>query len=94
MSLPSLILCFLISTLLAFAFHLFRGGGAAKLLLYLFLAWVGFATGQLLASRLGWTFLSLGAIHLGVAIPITIIFLLFGNWLSLAPREKKAKTRR
>lgn len=91
MSLPSLILSFIISTLLGFAFHLFRGGSAGKLLLYLLLAWAGFAAGQILASRLNWTFLSLGAVHLGVAIPVTLAFLFVGNWLSLTPREKRTK---
>lgn len=92
MSTPSLILSFLISTLLGVAFHLFRGGGAGKLLLFLFLAWFGFAAGQLLAERQGWSLFSVGSVHLGVAVPVALAFLLLGNWLSLTPRDKKSKT--
>jgi len=47
--------------------------------------------GHLLASILGWTFLSIGPLHLGLATLGSAIFLFVGYWLSLIkplPAEK------
>lgn len=88
MTIPSLILGVLVSTLYGAVFHLWRGGGAGRLLLYLLLGWAGFWSGHLLASSLGWTFDSLGALHLGTASITSLIFLLIGYWLSLVEVNK------
>lgn len=83
MPLPSLLFGFLLSTLYGAAFHLWRGGGAGRLLLYLISGWLGFWSGHLLAEQIGWTFASLGPLHLGLASLTSFIFLLVGHWLSL-----------
>jgi len=88
MTLPSLILGFLISTLYGAIFHLWRGGGLGRLFLYLMLGWVGFWGGNAIANRLGWTFDSLGALHLGTASLFSFAFLLAGYWLSLVEVKK------
>lgn len=89
MTLPALIFGLLISTLYGVAFHLWRGGSGVRLVLYLILGWAGFWSGQLLASQLGWTFGSLGSLHLGMATLLSAIFLFGGYWLSLVEVEKK-----
>ncbi|HEY5571788.1 MAG TPA: hypothetical protein VIK64_02135 [Anaerolineales bacterium] len=90
MSLPSLLFGFLISTLYGAVFHLWRGGGAGRLSLYLISAWIGFWAGHLLADRTGWTFASIGPLHLGMATLLSVIFLFTGHWLSLVdPSPKK-----
>jgi hypothetical protein len=89
MTFPALIFGLIISTLYGAAFHLWRGGNIWRLLLYLVLGWTGFWLGQFLATQLGWTFFSLGSLHLGMATLLSAIFLLAGYWLSLVEVERK-----
>jgi hypothetical protein len=91
MSLPSLLLGFILSTLLGAGFHAVRGGGGGKLLLDLVLGWLGFWLGQFIAGRLGLMIGSLGSLHLGLAIPASLVFLFVGNWLSPVETQKKTK---
>ena len=89
MTLPTIIFGLLISTLYGAAFHLWRGGNIWRLLLYLILGWSGFWIGQLLANQLGWSFGSVGQLHLGIATIFSGIFLFAGYWLSLVEVAKK-----
>jgi hypothetical protein len=88
-TLPAIIFGLLISTLYGAAFHLWRGGNAWRLALYLVLGWAGFWLGQFIAAQLGWTFASLGTLHLGMATLLSAIFLFGGYWLSLVEVERK-----
>lgn len=84
MTLPAIVIGIVISSLYGAAFHLWRGGGLGRLLLYLILAWIGFWAGHLLlGGLLGWTFLSLGALHFGSASLGALATLAVGYWLSL-----------
>lgn len=83
MTLPSLILGFLISSLYGTLFHLFRDGGLGRLALYLVLAWAGFAAGQLAGAWRGWLFFPIGPLNLGMATLGSALFLGLGYWLSL-----------
>jgi hypothetical protein len=85
MTLPALLVGFLVSTLIAAAFHVWRGGSAGRFLLYLISSWVGFWVGHFVAARLDLTIGSFGALRLGPAIVCCLAFLLVGHWLSLAP---------
>ena len=89
MTVPSLLLGFIISTIYGLGFHLLRGGGAGRLLLYLIVSWIGFWLGHYAANQLKWTFASIGPLHLGLASVVSIIFLFLGHWLSLVEPEKK-----
>ena len=91
MSTPVLLLGMIVSTLYGAAFHLWRGGKAGRLLLYLVLSWVGFWAGHLIASLLGWTFDALGQLHLGTATLGSLLFLFVGYWLSLVEVERRPK---
>ncbi len=93
MSLPSLLLGFVLSTLIGAGFHALRGGGGGKLLLDLVLGWLGFWLGQYIAERSGFTIGSLGSLHLGLAIPAALVFLFAGNWLSPVDVQKKPRPR-
>ena len=83
MTLPSLLIGILFSTLFGALFHLWRGGGAGRLLLYLVLAWIGFWAGHLIAVYFDWQFTNLGPLHLGSATLGCLIALGIGYWLSL-----------
>lgn len=85
---PGFLLGALLATLYAALFHLWRGGGIGRLLLFLCLSWAGFVAGQLLAERMGWDFLSYGALHIGAASLASFLFLGIGYWLSLVERRK------
>jgi hypothetical protein len=82
MTLPAFLLGMLIATLYGTAFHLWRGGSLGRLILLVILAWFGFWAGQWIAQRMGWTVLSVGPLHLGLATIFSFLFLALGYWLS------------
>ena len=94
MPIPAIILGIVVSTLLGAVFHLWRGGGAGRLLLFLVLGWLGFWLGELVAARLDWSVLNLGALHLGPALLVGLIFLFLGSWLASGNTEKRPERRR
>ncbi len=87
MTLPSLILGFLISTLLGAILHLILGGGFGRLLLYIVLGWIGFWAGQIIASYFGWSFDRLGELHLMTASILCVLLILIGYYFSLIQKE-------
>ena len=88
MSIPTLFLGLILSTLYGALFHLWRGGNAGRLLLYLLLAWIGFWSGQFIGNYLNITFDTLGQLHLVTASLGSIFFLAIGYWLSLVQVDK------
>jgi hypothetical protein len=88
MTLPALLFGFILSSAYGAAFHLWRGGGAGRLLLDLFLAWSGFALGQVVGDSLGLSFGMVGALHVGLATIFSLAFLFGGYWLSKTPEKK------
>jgi uncharacterized membrane protein YeaQ/YmgE (transglycosylase-associated protein family) len=89
MSIPTLFLGLILSTLYGAIFHLWRGGNAGRLLLYLLLSWIGFWIGQLIGNLLNVSFDTLGQLHLVFATLGSLIFLAIGFWLSLVQAETK-----
>ena len=89
MTLPAFLIGFLVSSIYGAAFHLWRDGGLKRLFLYLILSWVGFWTGQVLATFLGWEFASYGPLNLGLATIGSILFLFVGHWLSLIEMDRE-----
>ena len=89
MTLPALLFGFLVSTFVGAAFHLWKGGGFGRLLLYILLAWIGFWGGHVLGTRLGWSFGSIGPLHFGTALIICAATIYAGYWLSLINREEE-----
>jgi hypothetical protein len=83
MTIPSVVFGFLVATLLGAAFHLWRGGGLGRLLLYLILAWIGFWAGHLIGDALGLAFGAVCPLHFGMAVLGALVTLGFGYWLSL-----------
>lgn len=89
MTIPGILLGSLIAASYGALFHLIRGGGFGRLLLYLFLAELGFWGGQILGKIVNWKFLVVGPLNLGLASVGAILFLLFGYFLSLIQTEPK-----
>jgi hypothetical protein len=91
MSIPAFFLGLILSTLYGALFHLWRGGNAGRLFLYLVLAWVGFWLGQLIAGYLKLSFDLVGQIHIFFSTLGSLAFLAIGYWLSLVQVEPKTK---
>ena len=87
MTIPSILIAVIISSLYGIAFHLWRGGGLGRMILYLILAWIGFWIGHLIGDGLEWTFFSLGPLRLGTATLGSALALGIGYWLSLVERQ-------
>lgn len=81
MTLPSLVLGAIVATFLGAGFHLWRGGGLGRFLLYLFLAWLGFWGGHFLASQFDLALFSIGPLYLGVGVLASLGLLFLGHWL-------------
>lgn len=91
MYLPALILGLLIASLYGALYHLVRNGGFWRLVLYLALAWLGFAAGHFLATWLGWVFLPIGELDTGPATLGSLVFLGAGDWLSRIEIRRQSK---
>jgi hypothetical protein len=89
MTFPSIILGIFIAAIPGNIFHFWRGGGFKWLVLYNFLAIVGFWIGHFLGSLQNLTFLRLGPLNLGMGLIGSIVFLFGGYWLSMASVEIK-----
>jgi uncharacterized membrane protein YeaQ/YmgE (transglycosylase-associated protein family) len=89
MTIPALLFGILLSTLYGAAFHFWRGGDKKRLILYILLAWAGFWLGQILGTKLGWSFAEVGPLNLGMATLGALIFLGAGYWLSLVEVDRK-----
>jgi hypothetical protein len=63
-------------------YHLVRGGGFWRLVLFLFLGVLGFTLGHLVGLWRGWVWIPLGSINLGVSTVGSFVLLLLGDWLT------------
>jgi hypothetical protein len=89
MTLPALLFGFTISMAYGTIFHLWRGGGFFRLILYIVLGISGFWLGQGLASILGWNVDKVGPLHLGAATAISWLLMMAGYWLAKLPSPEK-----
>ena len=90
MTIPSVLLGLILSTLYGALFHLWRGGNAGRLLLYILLSWIGFWLGQLIGNLFNLSFDTYGQLHLLLATLGSFLFIAIGYWLSLVQGDKKA----
>lgn len=88
MTFPALLFGFLLATVCGALFHLWRGGGAGRLLLDMILAWIGFWVGNAIATQIGIPLFKIGPLYLGPATLVSLLMLFVGHWLSLAPKKK------
>ncbi|HUH98064.1 MAG TPA: hypothetical protein VLZ89_11935 [Anaerolineales bacterium] len=83
MTIPALVLAFVIALLIGAMFHLFFGGGLGRLFLYLVLSLLGFAAGQWVGAWRDWILFPIGTLNLGMATIGSLVFLFVGYWFSL-----------
>jgi hypothetical protein len=82
MTLPTLLFGLLVALLYGALYHLLRGGGFWRLLLFFSLSISGFILGHWIGIWRDWTFLPLGALNLGLSTLGSFTLLVFGDWLS------------
>lgn len=82
MTLPTLLFGLLIALFYGALYHLIRGGGFWRLLLFCGLSSAGFTAGHLIGIWREWTFIPLGALNLGLSTLGSVVLLIFGDWLS------------
>ena len=87
MTLPALLLALLVALFYGALYHLLRGGGFWRLLLYFSLSIAGFIAGHLFGLWRGWTFLPLGALNLGLSSVGSLALLILGDWLSRIEKQ-------
>lgn len=88
MTIAAFFLGFVLSSLLGFFFHMWKGGGIGRLVLYLLLSWAGFWAAQILGTTMEWEFLKVGSLLVGLDLSGGLLFLLVGHWLSLVKNEE------
>jgi len=82
MTIPSLLFALLIASLYGVLYHLVRGGGLGRLLLFVIFAWAGFAAGHMIGVWQGWIFIPVGELNLGLSTLGSLMLLLLGDWVS------------
>ncbi|HSM70400.1 MAG TPA: hypothetical protein VK851_02565, partial [Anaerolineales bacterium] len=78
MTIPALLFALLIALLYGSLYHLLRGGGFWRLVLYLVLSVLGFAIGHLIGLWRGWIFMPLGSLNLGMSSLGSLLILIIG----------------
>lgn len=81
MTLPTLLLAFALSTIYGAGFHLWQGGGARRLALYLLSGWLGFTLGHFLGDVLGMRLFAIGTLNWLTATLGSAIALFASRWL-------------
>jgi hypothetical protein len=82
MTLPTIVFGFISAILIGSGFHLWKGGGLGKLMLYLVASIIGFWLGQFFAILLQWQFLPVGALQFGIDVLGSGLSLFVGYWLT------------
>jgi len=82
MTFPAIIFGIVLSTVYGTAFHVWKGGGLKRLVLYVILSWMGFWIGHIVGGALSWSFAAAGPINAGMATLGSAVFLFVGEWLS------------
>ena len=82
MTLPTLLFALVVALFYGAVYHLVRGGGFWKLILYFGLSIFGFVAGHLIGLWRGWTLIPLGSLNFGLSSLGSVMVLIVGDWLS------------
>ena len=91
MTLPTLLLSFTLATLYGAGFHLWRGGGARRLMLYLLAGWTGFALGHVVGEALSIRVMMIGALNFASATLGSAVALIAAHWLATSETAAEAE---
>jgi len=92
MTIPAFVVAAILSTLYGAAFHVWQGGSARRLALYLLAGWLGFALGHVSGNLLGVRVLMVGPLNVLAATLGSGVALFAARWLAtseaLQPRAE------
>ena len=88
MTIPALLLAFLLALLLGALYHFVRDGGPWHLFVYLFASVLGFAAGHLIGLWREWELFKFGPLNLGMEFTGGLVLLVVADvLLHLEPRK-------
>ena len=79
---PTLLAAFALSTIYGAGFHIWQGGSARRLALFLLAGWMGFALGHLVGNLLGIRILMMGGLNVVTATLGSAVALFAARWLA------------
>jgi hypothetical protein len=82
MTLPGALIGFVIASVIGLGYHLLRGGGLRRLLLYLIVAWIAFFAGHGIGGLMQWDALRLGSLNLLPAALTAVVCLILAEILA------------
>jgi hypothetical protein len=88
---PGIILIIIVALIVGVFFHIWKGGGLFRLILFLTFSLIGFLIGQWIGSALQSTFLLVGWVQLGMGLIFSIVVCVIGIWLSNIKIDKKVE---
>jgi uncharacterized membrane protein YjjP (DUF1212 family) len=80
----TLLLAVALATMYGAGFHVWQGGGARRLALYLLAGWLGFALGHVLGNVLNIQFLMIGELNFFTATLGSGMALFLARWLVIS----------
>ena len=80
----TLLLAVALATIYGAGFHLWQGGGARRLALYLLAGWLGFALGHILGNLLKIQILMIGELNIFAATLGSVLALFLARWLVIS----------
>ena len=76
---PTILLLAILAVATGLIYHLWRGGGFARLILSIVAAGIGMAIGQVVSQLFGWRLILLGEVHLVQALIGCLLVLVLIN---------------
>jgi hypothetical protein len=80
----TLLLAVALATMYGAGFHLWQGGGARRLALYLLAGWLGFTLGHVLGNLLGLQVMMIGPLNFLTATVGSALALVLARWLVIS----------
>ena len=80
----TLLLAVALATIYGAGFHVWQGGGARRLALYLLAGWLGFALGHILGNLLGLQIVMIGQLNFFTATLGSALALFLARWLVIS----------
>ncbi|HEY70276.1 MAG TPA: hypothetical protein G4O08_06815 [Anaerolineae bacterium] len=93
MTLHGALISFVIASAIGLSYHLLRGGGFRRLLLYLIVSWIAFFAGHGMGSLMQWDSLRLGSLNLLPAALMAVVSLVLAEILA-GPRPQARRSPR
>lgn len=85
---PGVLLILFISMAIGLFVHLWRGGSLLRMIVLVFITFIGFILGHLIGLKANSNFLVIGWVQLGWGVVSAIITALIGAWLTEIKIEK------